>query len=139
MAKIELREVLIRWLGVARAFQIPNGAIIAHGPGCLFYKLVTRGLKPSRRDCTCAALTLAEDLLALIKDTKGEMDRLDNPDAAIYEAPCASCRCGSLCHWDDIRTPPPRATGVAWAARAEREEIECQRCPCKAYKIQSEV
>src|SRR5690349_3198720 len=101
MVKAELREVLVRWLGVANSFCGDNGAIIAHGPECLFYKLVSRGLKPSRRDCTCKALTIAEDLIVMIRDTKDQIDRMDHADLPIYASPCATCRCGSLCHWDD--------------------------------------
>lgn len=131
----ELRELLVRWLGIANGFCGPDGAIIAHGPDCLFYKLLSRGMKPSRRECTCKALTLAEDLITMIRDTKGEIDRLDNASAPIYAAPCAGCRCGSLCHWDDLRTPNNGAKAEDWAIVADRDGIECQRCPCKGYRF----
>lgn len=132
----EVRELLIRWMGIARCFKAPNGAIIAHGQDCVFYKLVSRGLKPSTRDCSCKALTCAEDLLALLDDTKSELDRLDNAAAPIYAAPCADCRCGSLCHWDDLRTPPQNAKAADWAVAADRDRLGCQRCPkCKGYRI----
>ncbi len=51
----------------------------------------------------------------------------------ITAAPCADCKCGSLCHWDDLATPPPRDTATEWAVKAVG--IECQRCPCKGYKL----
>jgi len=131
----ELRELLVCWLGVANAFSGPSGAIIAHGPDCLYYKLLSRGLQASRRDCTCKALTIAEDLIRLIAETKGEIDRIDHPDSPIYAAPCAECRCGSLCHWDDLRTPNQGAASADWAVPADRDRLECQRCPCKGYRI----
>lgn len=134
-AGMEVRELLVRWLGVANAFCGSNGAIIAHNGDCLFYKLYSRGLKPSRRDCTCPALTIAEDMVRMIADTKGEIDRLDHHDAPIYASPCAACRCGSLCHWDDENTPSSRATAEEWATVAAGAGIECQRCPCKGYRI----
>lgn len=136
MATAEVRELLVRWLGVANGFCGTKSAIIAHGPDCHFYKLYSRGLKPSRRDCTCPALTLAEDLITMIRETKDEIDRLDHADLPIYAAPCADCRCGSLCHWDNMRTPNQGAGAADWAIAADRDRIECQRCPkCKGYRI----
>lgn len=45
--------------------------------------------------------------------------------------PCASCRCGSLCHWDDDNTPTEKTstaeTAAAWAQIARG--VDCQRCP----------
>lgn len=128
----ELRELLVRWLGISRLFSGTNGAIIAHGPECLFYKLHARGLKASRRDCTCSALTAAEDMLSLVNETKAEIDRFDHRDLPVFAAPCSACRCGSLCHWDDENTPSNRATAEDWAAVAHG--IACQRCPCKGYR-----
>lgn len=130
------RKLLVRWTEIARRFKGPNGAIIAHAPDCLFYKLYSRGLKPSRSDCTCKAAVTAEDMLALLNDTKAEVDRLGNADAAIYAAPCVDCRCGSLCHWDDLRTPNEGANAEDWAVAADQDRLECQRCPkCKGYRI----
>lgn len=59
-------------------------------------------------------------------------------EVAITASPCADCGCGSLCHWDDLRTPPHKATAAEWALLAGR--VPCQRCPkCKkGYRIQPE-
>lgn len=130
-----IRELLVRWLGIANGFCGSGGAIIAHGQDCMFYKLLSRGLKPSRRECTCPALTLAEDLITMIRDTKNEIDRLDHAQLPIYAAPCAACRCGSLCHWDDLRTPNDDAKAEDWALAADQDRLPCQRCPCKGYRF----
>lgn len=56
-----------------------------------------------------------------------------NGELAITASPCADCKCGSLCHWDDLATPPPNDTPAQWAIKAVG--IECQRCPCTGYKL----
>jgi hypothetical protein len=131
----EVRDLMVRWLGVAKCFSKPAGAIIAHSPECLTYKLLAGGMLPKKDECTCKARTVAEEMLALVGDTKNEIDRLDHADLPIYAAPCADCRCGSLTHWDDLRTAPMGTTAADWAVAADRDRLECQRCPCKGYRL----
>lgn len=58
------------------------------------------------------------------------------PDALVLQSPCADCGCGSLCHWDDLATPGQGQTAADWAIDAHALAlIECQRCPCKSYRI----
>ena len=58
------------------------------------------------------------------------------PDALVLQAPCADCSCGSLCHWDDLRTPNEGAAAADWALAADRDRIGCQRCPkCEGYRL----
>ena len=52
-------------------------------------------------------------------------------EIAITAWPCEKCACGSLCHWDDLATPPQGASALEWALVAAG--IPCQRCPCKGY------
>ena len=51
----------------------------------------------------------------------------------ILDAPCASCGCGSYCHWDDLHTPRQNMSPLEWSLLAKG--VECQRCPCKGYRL----
>lgn len=129
-----VRDLLTRWREFARMFTGKDGAIIAHTGDCLFFKLLTKGLRPRNSECTCKAFKAIQELSTLLTATSVEIDRLTNPTLPIYAAPCAECRDGSLCHWDDENTPGAGVTAEQWAPVAAGALIECQRCPCTGYR-----
>lgn len=132
--KNHVLDLLGRWREFAKMFVGKDGAIIAHTGDCLYFKMLTKGFRARDSECTCKAFKAAEALLGLVRDTTGEIDRLEHADLPIYAAPCAECRCGSLCHWDDENTPGSGVTAEEWAPVAAGALIECQRCPCQGYR-----
>lgn len=67
----EANALLLRWREIGHGFTEPAGAIIAHSEKCRVYTLLTRGDKPTKRDCTCKAKIVAEKVLALMIETQG--------------------------------------------------------------------
>ncbi len=55
----------------------------------------------------------------------------------VLAAPCRTCGCGSMCHWEDLRMPTSEDP-KEWAKEAAG--AECQRCPkCKGGYVESSV
>jgi hypothetical protein len=134
-----LRALLLQAREVGRGFQRSiRNAIIQHNANCAYFKTLLAGFRPKTDDpCDCQAKPTAKKLLAFMQATKDlePTTPFADPEPAITASPCGDCRCGSLCHWDDLRTPPQGASAADWAVAADRDRIPCQRCPCKGYRI----
>jgi hypothetical protein len=132
-----LRALLLQAREIGNGFKSsPRNAIIHHNANCAHFKMLLAGMRPKGdADCDCQAKPTAKKLLAFMQATK-DLEPPPLAEPAITASPCGYCGCGSLCHWDDLRTPPQGATAADWAVAADRDRIECQRCPdCGGYRI----